>query len=230
MVQEQDASAVPAGPEPESLLERPRPRSGSGSSCARPVKVAGTPGSGDGRRATAGWYDTCKQHVEVVFLTETVMKETAILVVAGLLWAYGSTAADEPGDRSRDPQSGKSARPSPPQILESPAAGEPPADSSGTADNGMSAVRESLLRKNVVTVDGDEIGVVRDIGYSAAYGEPIAVVEVDAFIGIGEKLIAIPLSQLQSAEMYSSSVMTTFTRDAIEAEEAFDEEKFVAIE
>jgi hypothetical protein len=56
------------------------------------------------------------------------------------------------------------------------------------------------------------------------------VVEVDAFIGIGEKLIAIPLSQLQSAEMYSSSVMTTFTRDAIEAEEAFDEEKFVAIE
>jgi hypothetical protein len=30
--------------------------------------------------------------------------------------------------------------------------------------------------------------------------------------------------------MYSSSVMTTFTRDAIEAEEAFDEEKFVAIE
>jgi hypothetical protein len=38
------------------------------------------------------------------------------------------------------------------------------------------------------------------------------------------------LSQLQSADTYSSSVMTLFTRDAIEAEDAFDEADFTAIE
>lgn len=158
------------------------------------------------------------------------MKETAILVATSLLWAWGAAAADELSNPSYDPNSGEPAPPSPPQILESPATDEPPADSSYAADDSVSAVRESLLRKAVVTVDGDEIGVVRDVGYSAAYGEPIAVVEIDAFIGIGEKLIAIPLSQLQSTEMYSSSVMTMFTREAIEAEEAFDEANFVAIE
>jgi sporulation protein YlmC with PRC-barrel domain len=156
------------------------------------------------------------------------MKETAILVVAGLLWTCGSAAADELTNPSYDPNSGEQAPPLPPQLIESPATGE--ADSSYAADDGMPAVRQSLLRKSVVTVDGDEIGVVRDVGYSAAYGETIAVVEIDAFIGIGEKVIAIPLSQLQPAEMYASSVMTTFTRDAIEAEEAFDEANFVAIE
>lgn len=157
------------------------------------------------------------------------MKETAILVFASLLWTCGSAAADELTNPSYDPNSGEPAPPAPPQLLESPAASEPTADSAA-ADNGMSAVRQSLLRKTVVTVDGDEIGVVRDVGYGAAYGEPIAVIEIDAFIGVGEKLIAIPLSQLQSADLYASSVMTAFTRDAIEAEEAFDEANFVAID
>ena len=156
------------------------------------------------------------------------MKRTAILM-AGLLWACGSVA-DELTNPSYDPNSGEPAPPAPPQLLENAGADEPRGNLPDAADDGMTSVRESLLRKTVVTVDGDEIGVVYDVGYSTAYGEPVAVIDIDAFIGIGEKLIAIPLSQLQSADIYSGSVMTTLTRDAIEAEEAFDEADFTAIE
>lgn len=157
------------------------------------------------------------------------MKKPAILVVTGLLWACGLAAADELTNPSYNPNSGEPAPPLPPQILESPEA-EAAADASPAGTDGMVAIRETLLGKTVVTVDGDEIGVVQDVGYSSAYGEPVAVVAIDAFIGIGEKLIAIPLSQFHSAETYSSSVMTLFTRDAVEAEEAFDEASFTAIE
>lgn len=161
--------------------------------------------------------------------TETVMKVPAILVVTGMLWACGLAAADELTNPSYDPNSGEPAPPLPPQMLESPET-DAATDASQAGTDDIVAVRETLLGKTVVTVDGDEIGVVQDVGYSTAYGEPIAVVAIDAFIGIGEKLIAIPLSQFQSAETYSSSVMTMFTRDAVEAEDAFDEASFTAIE
>lgn len=158
------------------------------------------------------------------------MKKTAILFVTGLLWAGGSVAADELTNPSYDPNRGESVPPAPPQLLEVSSMDGPSANDAPAANDGMAAVRESLLGKTVVTVDGDEIGAVRDVGYGASYGETIALVDIDAFIGIGEKVIAIPLSQLQSAETYSNSVMTLLTRDAIEAEDAFDEANFVAID
>jgi sporulation protein YlmC with PRC-barrel domain len=158
-----------------------------------------------------------------------MMKQAATLFIGGLLLACGSAFADETTDPSYDPNRAEQAPPAPPQLV-SAVTGEPQSEAFFAADDELVAVRESLLGKAVVTVDGDEIGVVHDVGYSSAYGEPVAVVAIDAFIGIGEKQIAIPLSQLQSADTYSSSVMTLFTRDAIEAEDAFDEADFTAIE
>lgn len=159
------------------------------------------------------------------------MKTIAIpVILAGLLWAGSIAFADEVTDPSYDPYGDEPAPPVPPVLMEDPPAAETPADPQSAAGDDAAAAKDRLMRKIVVTVDGDEIGVINDVGYSAAYGEPVAVVDVDAFIGIGEKRIAIPLSQLQADDPWSSSVMTMFTRDAIEAEEAFDEADFTAIE
>lgn len=149
----------------------------------------------------------------------------ALVILAGLLWACSVTLADEVTDPSYDPYGDRPAPPEPP-VLMGDTTGEP----EPAADDGAAAMKDRLLRKTVVTVDGDEIGVIEAVGYSATYGEAVAVVDVDAFIGIGEKKIAIPLSQLQADEPSANSVMTMYTRDSIEAEEAFDEADFTAIE
>lgn len=91
-------------------------------------------------------------------------------------------------------------------------------------------IRGDFIRKVVITVDGDEIGVIRDVGYSAAAGEPVAVVEVDAYIGIGEKQIAIPLSQFEPSDTNSDGVTTRLTRQNIEAAKEFSEADFIPAE
>ena len=155
--------------------------------------------------------------------------KTAI-VLAGLLWASSTVLADEFTDPSYDPYGDKPARPEPPQLTVEGTAGQESAKPGDRPTDRTSGVKESLMRKVVITIDGDEIGVINDVGYSAAHGEPVAVVDVDEFIGIGEKRIAIPLSQLQNTDLYSNTVTTLFTRDAVEAEDAFDEADFTAIE
>lgn len=151
----------------------------------------------------------------------------ALVILAGLLWMSSGALADEVTDPSYDPYGDKPAPPDPPVLMSE----SPPADApESAADEDAAAMKDRLLRKTVVTVDGDEIGVIDAVGYSATYGETVAVVDVDAFIGIGEKRIAIPLSQLQADEPWQNSVMTMYTRDSIEAEEAFDEADFTAIE
>ena len=85
---------------------------------------------------------------------------------------------------------------------------------------------EKLSGKTVVTATGEEIGEIDEVGYSSTHQERVAVIEAGGFLGVGEKRIAIPLSELEISE--DGNVKTTMTRDAIEMQEEFDEAGFTA--
>ncbi|MGH8168746.1 MAG: PRC-barrel domain-containing protein, partial [Woeseiaceae bacterium] len=100
-------------------------------------------------------------------------------------------------------------------------------EEAGTDLSGMTA--QELSGKSVVTATGDEIGEIGEIGYSATHQERVATVEVGGFLGVGEKRIAIPLSELEPGED-DTSVQTSLTRESIEAQEEFDEAGFTVDE
>ncbi|MEX2124180.1 MAG: PRC-barrel domain-containing protein [Woeseia sp.] len=83
---------------------------------------------------------------------------------------------------------------------------------------------EELNGKSVITTEGDEIGAIDETGYSSTHQERVATVEVGGFLGVGEKRIAIPLSELSMGD--DDTVQTSLTRESIEAQEAFDEAGF----
>jgi sporulation protein YlmC with PRC-barrel domain len=85
---------------------------------------------------------------------------------------------------------------------------------------------DQLSGKSVVTADGEEIGEIDEVGYSSTHQERVAVVEAGGFLGVGEKRIAIPLSDLKLGT--DDNLATTLTRDSIEMEEDFDEAGFTA--
>jgi sporulation protein YlmC with PRC-barrel domain len=85
---------------------------------------------------------------------------------------------------------------------------------------------EKLSGKTVVTATGEEIGEIDEVGYSSTHQERVAVIEAGGFLGVGEKRIAVPLSELEISE--EGDVKTTMTRDSIEMQEEFDEAGFTA--
>lgn len=91
----------------------------------------------------------------------------------------------------------------------------------GTKD--LTAMSSSELEgKAITTASGEEIGEIDEVWKSTTGDERIATVEVGGFLGIGEKTIAIPLSDLQEATS-GDSYQTSMTRDTIEAHPEFDE-------
>jgi hypothetical protein len=107
-----------------------------------------------------------------------------------------------------------------------PAATTPAASATGKGLSSMSA--DELEGKKVVTLTGEEIGEIGEIGESPAHGGRIATVEVGGFLGVGEKTIAIPLSDLDKSVSDEDSVRTTMTRSSIESQPEFDESGFTA--
>ena len=85
-----------------------------------------------------------------------------------------------------------------------------------------------LKGKKVLTLTGEEIGEIDEVGISGTRQERVATVEVGGFLGISEKTIAIPLSELQSSVSGEDSVKTSLTRTSIETLPEFDESDFSA--
>jgi sporulation protein YlmC with PRC-barrel domain len=85
---------------------------------------------------------------------------------------------------------------------------------------------EELSGKTIVTTTGEEVGEVDEIGYSSTHQERVATVEVGGFLGVGERRIAIPLSELKMGE--DDKLKTSLTRESIESQQEFDEEGFTA--
>lgn len=86
---------------------------------------------------------------------------------------------------------------------------------------------EELSGKTIVTEDGMEIGQIGEVGYSSTHQERVATVEVGGFLGVGQRRIAIPLSELQSLQE-DGQIKTTMTRESIESQQEFDESGFTS--
>jgi sporulation protein YlmC with PRC-barrel domain len=97
-------------------------------------------------------------------------------------------------------------------------------DKSGTDMADMTA--DQLSGKSVVTTTGEEIGQIDQVGYSATHQERVAVIEAGGFLGVGQKRVAVPLSELEMGD--DGNVKTTMDRDSIESQEEFDEAGFTA--
>jgi hypothetical protein len=97
----------------------------------------------------------------------------------------------------------------------------------GSDLSGLTA--EELEGKKVLTLTGEEVGEIDAVGRSATQQARVVTVDVGGFLGIGEKTIAIPLSELElSVSSDDEAVRTSMTRTSIEALPEFDEADFTA--
>ncbi len=152
------------------------------------------------------------------------MKNTAailagIMLAGGSAWAalqetpaqttepHGSTQSDEP---TGDPEMGT--------LPEGENAyGEEVGEESAEDLSRMSA--DQLVGKTVMTTSGEEIGTIEQVGYTMDQ-KRVATINVGGFLGVGEKLIAVPLTELKVGT--DESLETTLTREEIQAQPEFD--------
>lgn len=83
-----------------------------------------------------------------------------------------------------------------------------------------------LHGRTVVTSGGEEVGTIEQVGYSRRHNERVATVNVGGFLGVSDKVIAIPLSEL-GLDAAADDVTTSMTRAAIEQQQAFDPSELV---
>jgi hypothetical protein len=76
----------------------------------------------------------------------------------------------------------------------------------------------------VLTESGEEVGEIDRVGESEKYQARVATVDVGGFLGIAEKTIAIPLSELEMTS--DGNLRTHLTKASIQSREDFDEEGF----
>lgn len=79
---------------------------------------------------------------------------------------------------------------------------------------------EELQGKTIVSSTGEEIGTIEKVGYSEQHQEKVAAVNVGGFLGVGERIVAIPLSDLQMGA--DPNVTTTMDRTQLEQQEEID--------
>jgi sporulation protein YlmC with PRC-barrel domain len=90
----------------------------------------------------------------------------------------------------------KSGIPAPATLgVASPAFAQPAASAMVTSDNGLRTSK--LIGARVFNQQGDDFGTIDDIVVSPKGGEPIAVLSVGGFLGIGSKLVAVPLGHVR---------------------------------
>lgn len=97
-------------------------------------------------------------------------------------------------------------------------------DAALTRNGGQSRAKAGQLEgKTVVTLSGDEVGQIREVGKSPEHEERVATIDVGGFLGVGEKTIAVPLSKLHRSEADGERVRISMMRTAIESQPEFDE-------
>lgn len=80
---------------------------------------------------------------------------------------------------------------------------------------------DQLEGMTIVTETGEEIGEIDRVGQRQ---ERVVTVDVGGFMGIAEKTVAIPLSELEVTA--DGHLQTTLTKEALERRKEFDEQGF----
>lgn len=97
-------------------------------------------------------------------------------------------------------------------------------DAALARNQGLSKAKaEELEGRTVVTLTGDEVGQIREVGQSPGHQERVATIDVGGFLGVGQKTVAVPLSRLHRAPSDGERVRISMMRTSIEALPEFDE-------
>lgn len=155
------------------------------------------------------------------------MKRSAV-ILAGLAFAAGMAfASQETGTQSTDPydttQTEDDKPTGDPEMGTLPE-GETDAYGTETGEQSSGDISkmspDQLMGMTVTTEDGEELGTIEQVGYSTASQEQVATINVGGFLGVGEKIIAVPLSELQMGS--DDSLTTSMSREEIQSEPEFD--------
>lgn len=91
-------------------------------------------------------------------------------------------------------------------------------------DRGLAQAKAGDLEgRTVVTLTGEEVGEIGKVGASPEHDERIATIDVGGFLGVGEKTIAVPLSNLHRTPSDGEEVRISLMKTSMESAPAFDE-------
>lgn len=87
----------------------------------------------------------------------------------------------------------------------------------------------TLPGKTVITAQGEEVGTIEQVGYSRQHDARVATVNVGGFLGAGDKVIAIPISELGLGGE-DDFVTTSMDRTSLETAREFDPSELLTAE
>lgn len=103
-----------------------------------------------------------------------------------------------------------------------PPVASPPATTVTTPTPAASARRASqIIGANIINDENRGVGEVHDLMVDTAGGATIAVLSVGGFLGIGERYVAIPLSELRWNNDRERWMLPGATVDSLKARPAF---------
>ena len=79
-----------------------------------------------------------------------------------------------------------------------------------------------MIGKDVVNQDGEEIGSVENMLITDTDNVQYAIVSVGGFLGIGDKLVAVPTNNLQFDKDQENVTLKNITKEALESAPRFD--------
>jgi hypothetical protein len=137
----------------------------------------------------------------------------------------GSTPTDAQSQRSTAPAAEKSAVPSPPAAAK---ANTTPSPSAAPKAWYSDLKADALIGKDVVGKDGKKVGEIDALAKDKDQ-RVVAIIGVGGFLGIGEKDVAVPLTELQRAAGADRYVVP-HTEDELKAMPKFAEEKYQRVD
>lgn len=144
----------------------------------------------------------------------------------------------DPQDEYNEPYTERKINPTPTEDRYDPRAGEA-AGQEETRGAGMGeqeppagmtpASTADLPGKTIVTSQGEEVGTIEQVGYSRQHDERVVTVNVGGFLGVGDRIIAIPISELGLGGE-GESVTTSLSRSALQQASEFDPSQLITAE
>ena len=92
-----------------------------------------------------------------------------------------------------------------------------PARAAATQEVRPSNRASKIIGANIYNDQGQSIGEVEDLIIQRDGAAPVAVVSVGGFLGIGSRLVAVPLSELRFAEADSRWMLAGATKESLQA-------------
>lgn len=120
---------------------------------------------------------------------------TAAIAAAALLGAMPALAQTSPAPAN--PPAAQRPAPMPPANVPAPGTTAPQASVPAPAPASDARRASRLIGANIINSENRTVGEVQDLMVSPAGGPVTAVLSVGGFLGIGERYVAVPLSDLR---------------------------------